>query len=205
MRDKERISPCGETTLRAKRRAPRAYRQLRSRPSHPPCVCALPTVSPTGDGCAPGAPWCLSRRSYLRPSPAALHGYRAPRREDKSETEATVCCTARFLPGKLPGFLWAKVETTFVHFDTASQVKSRQVFVTASQVFELLLICHRRMSKVQPSRLLTVHVHVPCVNRTEETEILNAADGPTPRLEGVTPSEGVTPPQLQYYRYRAAA
>ncbi len=37
MRDKERISPCGETTLRAKRRAPRAYRQLRSRPSHPPC------------------------------------------------------------------------------------------------------------------------------------------------------------------------
>jgi hypothetical protein len=39
---------------------------------------------------APGAPWFLARRSYLRPGPTALHSYRAPRREDKSETEATV-------------------------------------------------------------------------------------------------------------------
>ena len=39
----------------------------------------------------PGAPWFLARRSYLRPGPTALHRYRAPRREDKSDTEETAC------------------------------------------------------------------------------------------------------------------
>ena len=88
-----RSDPTQETTLRA-------YRQLWSRPSPLPWVWALPTVSPAGDGGAPGAPWFIARRSYLRPSATALHGYRqhllsaTSRREDKSDTEATLLCGA---------------------------------------------------------------------------------------------------------------
>ena len=59
-------------------------------PVPPPWVWALPTVSSAGDGGPPGAPCFLARRRYLRPGPTALHGYRAPRREDKSDTEETM-------------------------------------------------------------------------------------------------------------------
>ena len=59
-------------------------------PVPPPWVWALPTVSSAGDGGPPGAPCFLARRRYLRPSPTALPCYRAPRREDKSDTEETV-------------------------------------------------------------------------------------------------------------------
>jgi hypothetical protein len=90
IRDKSEFPFCGETTLRAKRCAARSYRRLRSCPSLPPWVWAhLPTVSSAGDGGPPGAPCFLARRRYLRPSPTALHCYRAPRREDKSDTEET--------------------------------------------------------------------------------------------------------------------
>ncbi len=93
-RQEARFPFCGETTLRTKRRAARSYRSSGHARPPPPWVWALPTVSSAGDAdgvrLAPLGSLLIARRSYLHPGPTTLHCYRAPRREDKSDTEETI-------------------------------------------------------------------------------------------------------------------
>ena len=52
--------------------ASRVYRRLRA-PCPPDWGVCSPTITPSGIGSAPRALWCLTRRGYIHPSPAALN------------------------------------------------------------------------------------------------------------------------------------